>query len=896
MGNYNYWTPTQDIPITWKIQDVLGNPVSASLVNPYITIRRISDGYYWNSASFVNTSPTWLSMSVAPSSSGVFLYTFSQSLLAVSASYGVTFYNTTTYNLYDYEIHSVMVITAPTTAQISASVWNANRADHIAAGTVGQTTQFTSSFIDVAISTRSSGSSFSGLLASDLAAISSSVWNAARPNHIVVGSMGEAQQFTSSFIDTSISSRASINVSLSASALTSISSSVWANVNVSSSVWTGIVLSVPPTTAQISASVWNANRADHILNGTMGQSQQFSSSFIDINISTRSSGAVGLLPSDLAAISASVWNASRQNHIGDGTIGQSVQFSSSYIDTYISSRTTGSIPNDSEISSSVWTNISIPTTSQISASIWNARRSDHIGAGTVGQSQQFTSSFIDVAISSRTVPSDILADGNKISGSYIDINISTRSSGAVGLLPSDLAAISASVWNAIKLNHINIGSMGESLQFTSSYIDTFISSRTTGSIPAIWTLSQLSASVWNANRADHILNGTMGQSQQFSSSFIDINISTRSSGAVGLLPSDLAAISASVWNASRQNHIGDGTIGQSVQFSSSYIDTYISSRTTGSIPNDSEISSSVWTNISIPTTSQISASIWNARRSDHIGAGTVGQSQQFTSSFIDVAISSRTVPSDILADGNKISGSYIDINISTRSSGAVGLLPSDLAAISASVWNAIKLNHINIGSMGESLQFTSSYIDTFISSRTTGSIPAIWTLSQLSASVWNANRLDHIGLGTMGETMQFSSSYIDVNISTRSSGAVGLSPSDLSAISSSVWNARRSDHTIDGTTGQSQQFTSSYIDVPVSTRNSGSVSISGTIMAVVDLSAISASVWNANKADHTGSNTMGQVMQFSASYIDVPISTRSSGSLTVYFVDPEYDGYDSEPE
>lgn len=52
------------------------------------------------------------------------------------------------------------------------------------------------------------------------------------------------------------------------------------------------------------------------------------------------------------------------------------------------------------------------------------------------------------------------------------------------------------------------------------------------------------------------------------------------------------------------------------------------------------------------------------------------------------------------------------------------------------------------------------------------------------------------------------------------------------------------------------------------------------------LSSISASVWNASRNSHTTIGSMGQTMQFSSSYVDVAISSRSTGSLNVYESEP----------
>lgn len=145
---------------------------------------------------------------------------------------------------------------------------------------------------------------------------------------------------------------------------------------------------------------------------------------------------------------------------------------------------------------------------------------------------------------------------------------------AYPLTSSDIpttSQISASIWNVSRSSHIVAGSMGQAMQFSSSYFDTFISSRTTGSIPSI---SQISASVWNAIMTDHTTNGSAGKY---------LTDATSSGGSTTITSADIAAISASIWNATRSVHVTAGSMGQTMQFSSSYLDIAISTRSTGSV-------------------------------------------------------------------------------------------------------------------------------------------------------------------------------------------------------------------------------------------------------------------------------------------------------------------------
>ena len=82
------------------------------------------------------------------------------------------------------------------------------------------------------------------------------------------------------------------------------------------------------TLANVADAVWNEALSGHVVVGSAGKA------LLD---------ASGNLTDISNMVSGSVWDAQRANHIAAGSTGQTMQFSSSYIDDQITSRSTGSL-------------------------------------------------------------------------------------------------------------------------------------------------------------------------------------------------------------------------------------------------------------------------------------------------------------------------------------------------------------------------------------------------------------------------------------------------------------------------------------------------------------------------------------------------------------------------
>jgi hypothetical protein len=558
---------------------------------------------------------------------------------------------------------------------------------------------------------------------------------------------------TNAYLFTTAGTSGKILSELSSTAATYCSQSVWKPYhittdvvnNVSASVWqaflfslTGgfgpetaasIMLSLPTTASfittasfneMVSGSVWNADLANHTTAGSAGR------------YLTDASGS-GAVTVDYAAISASVWNAATANHSTAGTFGLRVPSNLTAIDGQL--------------------------TNGFNATL-NLKQLNVVNSN--GDAALFSSS--------GGGGSGIVAIGNAAGGGLKGIG---GSGGGHGIWGSSnggggfgIAGYGSTTGAGI---YGTAGSSGPGILGVGVAGGAGVEGRGGASGPGIKGLG-------GATTGDGILaSGSAANTQG-----ISMAGGSGGSGLVGTMGSQmLAQVSASVWNATMSEHTTAGSAGRYLTDASG----------SGAVTVDY---------------AAISASVWNAVRADHVAATSFGQALQITSSFIDVAISSRHI-----------------------GGGMVALSASEIMAISASVWNAKRQTHVTTDSFGQALQITSSFIDVAISTRSSGAVGLVASdIAAISASVWNAVMTNHVAAGSAGRYL------------TDASGSGGTATVDYAAISASVWNAMISDHSTPGTAGE----------------HLGS---SATIGAG-DLAAISASVWNALTVSHTGSGTMAR--------------------------------------
>jgi hypothetical protein len=117
-ATYHRWPLGNDVSLFLNLADGAGSGVTGAA--PLVSIQRyrelngaLLDGYYWNSASFVDTI-TFLSMSEVDSTNypGLYVYHFSQSMVQQEHVYNVYYKNTVSPVGFDQEVHYFVTATS----------------------------------------------------------------------------------------------------------------------------------------------------------------------------------------------------------------------------------------------------------------------------------------------------------------------------------------------------------------------------------------------------------------------------------------------------------------------------------------------------------------------------------------------------------------------------------------------------------------------------------------------------------------------------------------------------------------------------------------------------------------------------------------------------------------
>jgi len=399
------------------------------------------------------------------------------------------------------------------------------------------------------------------------------------------------------------------------------------------------------------------------------------------------------------------------------------------------------------------------------------------------------------------------------------------------------STVSGSVWDEALTNHQNAGSTGEALSNASGNLSNIADS--------VWDESMV-AHTSSVGIAGRLLSDASGNLTDIADAIWDepMVLHTASVGVAGRLLSDasgnLVDIADAVWDETRSDHIAVNTFGQSLQFTSSFIDTSISS---------------------------VSGNIWDIILSEHLTAGSTGRALSDASgNLANIA--------DIIWDE--------PMAAHTGAAGIAGKLLSDasgnLTDIADSVWDETRSDHITANTFGESLQFTSSFIDVAIST--------------VSGSVWDEILAEHQTAGSTGEALSDASGNL-ANIAdtiwdepmvlhTSSAGSAGRLLNEATgsltdaSIADAVWDELRDDHTVVGSFGESvalsasgldtsavneisasiladsNKITGSFIDVAISSVSSSVVIESGA------LDNIANAIWDQPITEHSGAGTFGE--------------------------------------
>jgi len=229
----------------------------------------------------------------------------------------------------------------------------------------------------------------------------------------------------------------------------------------------------------------------------------------------------------------------------------------------------------------------------------------------------------------------------------------------------------------------------------------------------------------------------------------------------------------------------------------------------------------------IPSAATITDAVWDEATSGHVGAGSTG-------------LALLNASGNLTNIANMVSGSVWDADLTKHQiADSAGKYLTDASGnlddIADAVWDEVVTAHVINDSAGVVLLNAS------------GNLTDIGNF--VSASVWDANITKHQSTDSAGLYL---------------SNASG----NLTGIADIVWDEPTSGHVSAGSTGLAL------------------LNASGNLTDIANM--VSGSVWDALRENYITDATMGQTMQFSSSYIDAAITTRSTGTLTsnVYESEP----------
>lgn len=593
-------------------------------------------------------------------------------------------------------------------AQVSAAVWDAARASHVAAGSFGESTRLNAAGLqtdaateirdailddgtrfsgadiarlDVNVSTRAAPGDQMDLVtgALDAAALDATavaemvtgVWDEPVAAHVGAGSTGLAQ----GRLDVAVSTRAAPGAAMDL---------VNDAVDSASLATTAAV--------EIAGKVWDEPLAGHAGAGTAGEAQ----ARLDAAVSSRAApGAqMALTPAAVAGVVDNAWDEPLAGHLLTGSTGKALQDAGA---------------------------VTSPTI--IAAAVWNESAVAHTAPGSMGQLEN----RIDTPVSTRAAPGDpmdlqasavdatvldisaankirdtILSDSTPFLGARIDAAISSRAApGAAMALVTDAvnaAAVAASgaqeladaVWDEPIAGHLTAGTTGKTLS--------------DGSNPGA-----IADAVWDEALAGHVGAGSAGEAQ----GRLDAAVTTRAApGAAMALVAN--AVDSSTVATSGANKVRDAILSDSTPFPGARIDAAV---TTRAAPGDAmalTANAVTATAVAASGASKVAVAVLDTGLAGHTGPGTAGGALD----HLDVDVSTRAEPGDTMA---------VD--------------PAGVAAVVAGVWNEAIAGHLTPGTTGKALN------DAGI----TADIPAIVN------GVWNEPRAGHVTPGTMGEAQEASS-------------------------------------------------------------------------------------------------------------------------------------------
>lgn len=558
---------------------------------------------------------------------------------------------------------------APTPSAIADAVWDEDVATHVGAGSMGEA----QARLDVDVSTRAVAGDAMDLIAGALdsnaldltavAEIADGVWDEDLSGHTTGGSAGQAQNR----LDADISSRAAPGAEMDL-----ITGAVDANAVATSGA------------EEIADAVWDEALAAHTVVGSTGEAQNR----LDDDITSRAAAgdAMALTVPAQTGLIDGIWDEALAGHLGAGSTGKALDDAGATADP-----------------------------SAIADAVWDEPITGHTTAGSVGQLQ----ARADVATSTRAAPGDpmdlqsnaldaaavdtsgaqairdeILTDSTPFAGANINAPITTRAApgdamdlitdalDAAALATSAVDEIADQVWEEAIADHSGTaGSTAESLDSVAA-----------PAAPAV-----IAAAVWDEALAGHVAAGSAGEAQNRLDD--DITSRTAPGDAMDLITNalDSAAVATSGANEIRDAILSDGTA-----FPGASIDAAI---TTRAVAGDAM---GITPGASTTIAGDAADAVWDEALAGHAIAGTAGEAQN----RLDADISSRAAPGD-----------------------AMGVSAGGVSAVADGIWDEPLAGHLGAGTTGKALDDAGATADP----------------SAIADAVWDEPRASHTTAGTMGE-------------------------------------------------------------------------------------------------------------------------------------------------
>jgi len=719
----------------------------------------------------------------------------------------------------------------PSTAGISAAVWNSVLSGYTTAGTAGK------AMSDILEDTAAMPTA---------AGIADAVWDEAKSGHVAAGSFGEevqAHALTSDLstlataaaldtVDNLVDDLESRLTSARAGYLDNLSGGAVATASTLSLVYgiaddilssTGatletLVLGVKatvddilvdtaamPTAAGIADAVLDEAMSGHTTAGTLGKTVadilEDTGTTIPAQISSENAGIVGDINDVYVALGGATFDTS-----------------------------TDSLEAIRNRGDAAWTGGgAAPTVGEIADAVWDEAKAGHVAAGSFGEEVQahaLTSDLSTLATAAALDTVDNLVDDlesrlTSTRAGYLD----NLSGGAVataaalatvdGIVDDILvdtaaiptaAGIADAVWDEAKAGHVAAGSFGEEVQAhaLTSDLSTLATAAALATVDGIVddilvdtaampTAAGIADAVWDEAKSGHVAAGSFGEEVQAHA--LTSDLSTLATAAALDTVDNLVDDLESRLTSTRAGYLDN--------LSGGAVATAAALATVDGIVDDILVDTAA-----MPTAAGIADAVWDEAIAGHVAAGSFGEEVQahaLTSDLSTLATAAALDTVDNLVDDlesrlTATRAGYLD-NLSggaVATAAALATVDSVVDAIlddtsvmptagtiADAVWDEAIAGHVAAGSTGESLSDAGA----------SGAPP---TVNEITDGVWDSLTSGLTAVGSIGKHLV---DNINTTIGSRLSSASYSVPPTAADIADQVWDEAIAGHAAAGSTG-----------------------------------------------------------------------------------------------